>query len=138
DEPEPAQGGMTEAQRLAEEQHIAPDPRLVKEGTVQPMGFVAAVRYVLGVRTNVALIISGACGYYFLAGVQTFGVEFVHGEYHVSQVLANALLLVVGAGAAGGVLVAGPLSDWLLRKGHLNGRIQVPAFAAVATVALFI
>jgi sugar phosphate permease len=102
------------------------------------MGFVAAARYVLHVRTNVALIISGACGYYFLAGVQTFGVEFVHAQYHVNQVLANLLMLVVGGGAAAGVLVAGPLSDRLLGNGHLTGRIQVPAFTAVATVGLFI
>ena len=76
---------------------------------------MAAARYVLHVRTNVALIISGALGYYFLAGVQTFGVEFVHTQYHVNQVLANALMLVVGAGAAAGVLIGGPLGDRLAR-----------------------
>jgi MFS family permease len=47
-------------------------------------------------------------------------------------------MLLVGGGAAAGVLVAGPLSDRLLRNGRLKGRIQVPAFAAVATVVLFI
>jgi MFS family permease len=137
-EPDAAPGGITDAQRLALDRHIAPDSRLIREGSVGPMGFVAAARYVLHVRTNVALIISGACGYYFLAGVQTFGVEFVHAQYHVNQVLANLLMLVVGGGAAAGVLVAGPLSDRLLANGHLTGRIQVPAFAAVATVGLFI
>jgi MFS family permease len=137
-EPEVPQDIMTDAQRLAEEQHVAPDPRLLQMGPVEKMGFLSAARYVLRVRTNVALIISGACGYYFLSGVQTFGVEFVHGEYHVSQVLANLLMLLVGGGAAAGVLVAGPLSDRLLRNGHLKGRIQVPAIAAVATVVLFI
>ncbi len=129
---------LTDAQRLAQEQHVRPDRRLLEMEPVEHMGFLSAVRYVLCVRTNVALIISGACGYYFLSGVQTFGVEFVHGEYGVSQVLANLLMLLVGGGAAAGVLVAGPLSDRLLRNGHLKGRIQVPAFAAVATVLLFI
>ncbi len=130
--------GVTDAQRLALERHIVPDPRLVREGSVERMGFVAAARYVLHVRTNVALIISGACAYYFLAGVQTFGVEFVHAQYHVNQVLANGLMLVVGAGAAAGVLISGPLSDRLLGHGHLKARIQVGAYAAVATVVLFI
>lgn len=130
--------GLTDAQRLAKEQHVSPDPRFLEMGSVEKMGFFSAARYVLRVRTNVALIISGACGYYFLSGVQTFGVEFVHGEYNVSQVLANLLMLVVGAGAAAGVLVSGPLSDRLLRNGRLTGRIQVPAFAAVAAVLLFI
>ncbi len=135
---EAAPGGITDAQRLALDRHVAPDRRQVRQGSVERMGFMAAARYVLHVRTNVALIISGACGYYFLAGVQTFGVEFVHAQYHVNQVLANALMLVVGGGAAAGVLVGGPLGDRLLGGGHLKGRIQVPAFAAVATVGLFI
>ena len=137
-ESEPAPGGVTDAQRLTLDRHIAPDPRLVREGSAGRMGFISAARYVLHVRTNVALIISGACGYYFLAGVQTFGVEFVHAQYHVNQVLANLLMLVVGGGAAAGILIAGPLGDRLLRNGHLKGRIQVAAFAAVATVVLFV
>jgi MFS family permease len=137
-EVESPQDILTDAQRLAREQHVAPDPRLLAMGPVERMGFFDAARYVLRVRTNVALIISGACGYYFLSGVQTFGVEFVHGDYHVSQFLANLLMLLVGGGAAAGVLVAGPLGDRLLRNGRLNGRILVPAVAAVATVLLFI
>ncbi|HYA69511.1 MAG TPA: MFS transporter, partial [Acidimicrobiales bacterium] len=135
---EPGTDGVTDAQHLALERHIVPDSRLVREGLVDRMGFVAAARYVLHVRTNVALIISGACAYYFLAGVQTFGVEFVHAQYHLNQVLANGLMLVVGAGAAAGVLISGPLSDRLLGRGHLKARIQVGAYAAVATVVLFV
>jgi MFS family permease len=131
-------GAITDAQRLALDRHIVPDPRLVREGSDEHMGFVAAARYVLHVKTNVALIISGALGYYFLAGVQTFGVEFVHAQYHVDQVFANLLMLVVGGGAAVGVLVGGPLGDRLLSRGHLKGRIQVPAFASIATVVLFV
>jgi MFS family permease len=102
------------------------------------MGFIASIRYVLAVRTNVVLIISSACGYYFLTGVQTFGTEFVSGQYHVTQVFANLLLLVVGGGAVIGVLVAGPLSDVMLRRGHLDARITVAAIAATATTVLFI
>jgi hypothetical protein len=63
---------------------------------------------VLAVRTNVAPIMSSACGYHFLAGVQTVGAEVADGQYRIGQVAANLLLLlVVGAGAVGGVLVAG-------------------------------
>jgi hypothetical protein len=92
----------------------------------------------MGVRTNVALIVSGALGYYFLAGVQTFGVEFVRGQYDIGQVLANFLLLVVGAGAVIGVLSGGPLGDALLHRGRISGRVTVAAVAATATVLLFI
>jgi len=129
---------VTDAQRLALERGIRADPRLLSEGRDRRMGFMAATRYVLHVRTNVALIISGACGYYFLAGVQTFGVEFTRQQYHVDQVLANLLMLVVGGGAAAGVLVAGQMGDRMLARGHLKARVQVAAFAAVAVVLLFI
>ena len=128
----------SDAQRLAQERGIAPDPYLVRLGSRRTMSFGMAVKYVLRVRTNVALIVSGALGYYFLAGIQTFGVEFVRGQYGIGQVLANFLLLVVGAGAVVGVLAGGPLGDALLHRGRINGRVMVAAVAAAATVVLFI
>ncbi len=128
----------TDAQRLAEERGIPPDPELVRLATRPRMRLGMAVRYVMRVRTNVALIVSGALGYYFLAGVQTFGVEFVRGQYGVGQVLANFLLLVVGAGAVVGVLAGGPLGDRLLHRGRINGRVLVAAVAAALTVLLFV
>jgi MFS family permease len=139
---EPRQGSHpaepNDAQRLAQARGVQPDPRLVRLAATPRMGFGAAVRYVLRVRTNVALIVSGALGYYFLAGVETFGVEFVRGQYGIGQVLANFLLLVVGAGAVIGVLAGGPLGDALLHRGHISGRVQVAAVAATATVLFFI
>ena len=126
-----------DAQQLAREQGIAPNRELAAEST-RRMGFLRALRYVLAVRTNVALILSSACGYYFLTGVQTFGAEFVGGQYHISQVIANLLLLVIGGGAVAGVLAAGPISDALLRRGHINARINVAMVGAAAAVLLFI
>jgi MFS family permease len=126
-----------DVQRLARDKGIQPDLALANRAR-RRMGFGQALRYVLAVRTNVALIISGACGYYFLAGVQTFGTEFVGGQYRIGQVAANLLLLLVGAGAVGGVLASGPISDALLRRGHLNARIMTAAVAASLTVVLFI
>jgi MFS family permease len=137
-QPESEQHQPSDAQRLAAERGIAPDPAMVRLATRRKMTFGMAVRYVLRVRTYVALIVSGACGYYFLAGIQTFGVEFVRGQYSVGQVLANFLLLIVGAGALIGVLVGGPLGDALLHRGRINGRVMVAAVAATATVLLFI
>jgi MFS family permease len=122
---------------LAAAQGVRPNIALARQAK-RRMTFPEAVRYVLKVKTNVALIISSACGYYFLAGVQTFGAEFTGGEYHVNQVFANLLLLAVGAAAVGGVLAAGPISDALLRRGHLTARITTAAVAATITVALFI
>ncbi len=129
---------VTDAQRLASERGIAPDYRLVRLAERKGMGLITAVRYVLAVKTNVALIISSACGYYFLAGVSTFGVEFVRNHYHVNAAFANLLMIVVGGGAAIGVMASGPAADAWLRRGRLKARILVAAIAATLTVLLFI
>jgi MFS family permease len=135
-----ADGGreVTDAQRLASDRGVRPDPLLVRRAQRRRMGLVAAVRYVLAVKTNVVLILASALGYYFLAGVQTFGVEFVRQHYHVNAALANLLMLAIGAGAVVGVLAAGPLSDSWLRRGRLSSRVLVAAVAATATVLFFI
>jgi MFS family permease len=135
--PEP-DAQTTDAQRLAAEAGILPDEAVLAQARRRGKGIVHTTRFVLSVRTNVALILSSALGYYFLAGVQTFGVEFVRGRYHVGVPLANLLMIAIGAGALVGVVTAGPLSDSLLHRGHIKARVQVPAVAAALTVLLFI
>jgi MFS family permease len=133
---DPAQ--PTDAQRQARARGVEPDPELVLEGDPHRLGPIAAIRYILRIETNVVLIAASACGYFFLAGVQTFGVEFVTKQYGISQALANLLLLGVGAGAILGVLGGGTIGDRLLRRGYLNGRIMISAIVATASVALFV
>ena len=135
DENEPQ---ATDAQRLVRERGIEPDPELVLHGDIRRMSLVAAVRHVLKVRTNVVLVAASALGYYFVAGIEIFGVEFVKGQYGIAQVPANGLLLVIGVGAVAGVLTGGALGDLLLGRRHVNGRILVAAVAATATIALFV
>src|SRR5437764_15008799 len=113
--PEPARGGSgalaspktpagepgdgdpaTDAQRLARERGLEPDPELLLTRDPRRLGIFAATRYVLRIRTNVVLISASACGYFFLAGVQTFGVEFVTKQYGIGQALGTLVLLVVG------------------------------------------
>jgi MFS family permease len=130
---------VTDAQRLASERGLDPDPELVVDANAaRRMGLVGATRYVLRVRTNVVLIAASACGYFFLAGLQTFGLEFSKKQYGIDQGLASTLLLVVGAGALAGVLFGGAVSDWLLKRGRLDARVITPAVAAALTVLLFI
>ena len=130
---------QTDAQRVAHEQGLTPDPDLVvSPEKARRMGLISATKYVLRVRTNVVLIAASACGYFFLAGLQTFGAEFIKEQYGVNQVLANLPLLVIGVGALAGVLAGGSIGDWLLKRGVLNARILTPGFAAVATAILFI
>jgi predicted MFS family arabinose efflux permease len=128
----------TAAQQLARETGVEPHPELVLDSDPRRLGLFAATRYILSIRTNVVLIAASALGYYFLAGVQTFGVEFTTHQYGIDQALANLLLLVVGGGAILGVLAGGALGDRLLRRGYLNGRVLVSAVAATATVVFFV
>jgi predicted MFS family arabinose efflux permease len=131
-------GATTDAQRLAYEKGLAPDPGRVPDGDPRRMNLLAAARYVVRIRTNLVLIIASACGYYFMAGVEIFGTEFTREQYHINQAVANLGLVVLGAGAVAGVLVGGAAGDALLRRRHLNGRILIAAVAAAGTVVLFI
>jgi MFS family permease len=137
-EPDEGEPHITDAQHLALERGIEPDPALVLRRDPRQMNIIAAARYVLSIKTNVALIVASACGYYFLAGVQTFGVEFVTKQYDIAQVVSTLVLLVVGVAGVVGVLLGGALGDYLLHRGYLNGRILVSAVSAALAVIFFI
>jgi len=158
--PEPARGGMapladtnapqqaagvedesdqeTDAQRLARERGVEPDPKLVLAEDPGGLRFIPATRYILRIRTNVILILASAGGYFFLSGVQTFGVEFVTRQYAIDQALGTLVLLVVGIGGVIGVLTGGAIGDLLLGRGVFTGRILVSAVAAAVAVVLFV
>ena len=140
DHPQPVEakeeGKPSDAQQLAREHGIEPDPALVLRH--ESVGFAAAVNHVLRVRTNLILIAASACGYYFLAGIQTFGSEFAKEQYRINQAFANVLLLLVGVGAVVGVLAGGFLGDWLVHKRYLKGRILISVIAATGATVLFV
>jgi MFS family permease len=143
DAPPPSEGEdgatphETDAQRLAREYGLEPDPELVlSPDRAEHLGLIKATRYILRIRTNIILIAASALGYYFLAGVQTFGTEFAKEQFSIDQALANLLLLVIGLGAVFGTLLGGAAGDGLLRRGRLSGRIIVAAVAAgLCTIA---
>jgi len=137
-EPEGGEPEATDAQEMARQRGIAPHPDLILRTDPRRLRIGAAVRYVLAVKTNVVLIVSSACAYFFLTGVETFGLEFSRDQYGISQIVANLLMLLVGVGAMLGVLAGGRFGDVLVRRGHLSGRMTVAGIAALATVFLFI
>ena len=128
----------TDAQRLAREKGIYADRKQVLGAGQRKMGAFSSFRYVLKVRSNLLLIISSSFGYFYLAGVQTFGVEFAKQQYHVAQSLATTLLLVLGVGAVIGTLTTGRLSDLLLGRGYINSRVIVTGVLAAVATALFV
>jgi MFS family permease len=128
---------LTVAQQMALEGGVEPDESLVLDGDPTRMGLPDAVRYVLRVPTNRVLILASALGWFFFAGVRTFAVIFIRGQYGLGQAAATGLLAVVGLGALAGVLIGGRLSDALIMRGHLRGRVFV-AFAGYALTPILI
>jgi MFS family permease len=129
----------TDAQVVASHRGVEADPdRVLPWGSLRSMNIWHATKAVLSIRTNVILIVASACGYFYLSGVETFAAEFVKEQFRIDQFVANLLLLVLGGGAIIGVLVAGNLSDRLLKRGFLNSRIVVAAIAALGATVLFV
>jgi sugar phosphate permease len=91
-----------------------------------------AVRYVLGVRTNVVIVVASSLGYFFFAGLRSFAILFATGHYGVNKPEATSLVVIIGADALAGVFVGGRLADRLLRRGHIRARVLVPAVCMLA------
>lgn len=85
EEPRRMSGAM---QRAIAAQGILPRANLVLDVDPAQMSLWLAVRYVLSVPTNVALIVVSALGYFFQSGLRTFAVIFVGYQYSIGQGLA--------------------------------------------------
>ena len=102
------------------------------------MGPVRAILYILSIPTNLRLIIGSSLGYFFFAGLQTFGILFVRGRYHVGQASAELALVLLVIGALIGTLASGRLTDLAMRRGFLEARVVGPAICYLAAAALFV
>ncbi|MDQ2796064.1 MAG: MFS transporter [Actinomycetota bacterium] len=112
------------------------DQTLRKDPTGQ--GLRSAIRYVLSIRTNVVLIIASALGYFFFAGLRTFAVVFAKARFGLGQGAASGLLILIGAGALVGILLAGRVGDALILRRRVDARPLVGGVAFLFAVALFI
>lgn len=130
--------GDNVAHHVSRSKGVEPEPEQVLDVDPRVLGFWQATRYIMSIRTNVAMIVASAFGYFYLTGVQTFGAEMVHQQYGINTAFANLLILVVGLGAVIGVLIGGRLGDALLHRRFLNGRVFVAAVAALIAVAAFV
>lgn len=75
------------------------------------------------IKTNLVLIVASAFGYYFFAGVATFGLSYLRTAFGIGQVAAPAILVVLGLAGAAGVLMGGRVADRLVRKKVRAGRV---------------
>lgn len=134
----PSGGGMEPSMvfEQATAKGVKPPPHLDLSGP-PPAGLWSAVRYVLRVRTNVALIVASGLGYFFLQGLQTFAELFFRDRYGVGQSLASVLFVLIALSSIIGVVAGGRIADSLIRRGHSSARLVVAAVAFVATPAFF-
>lgn len=146
--PEPPRGGQRDWPAGAPERDgpahhalsgagVEPDPDLVLDTDPARRSTWWAVRYVLRVRSNVVIIAASALGYFFFAGLGSFGLIFSTGHYGLSKSTADAFFLVLAVGALGGVFAGGRVSDRMLRRGNIRARVLVPAVCLLAAAPLF-
>lgn len=115
----------------AERQHILrEDPNR--------MPLLRVIRYVLSISTYRWLIIASSIGYFFFAGIRTFGVVFMRGHFGLSQGAAIAVLFVAGLGSLAGVLISGRTADRRIRRGHVTSRIVVGGVLYLAAAAFML
>jgi predicted MFS family arabinose efflux permease len=115
-----------------------PEPERGGSRNSGAMSLLAALRFVLRVRTNVLLLAATTANHFFFAGVRTFTVLFVVRHYGLSHTLATWAVGALGLGALCGTVLGGRLTDALLARGHREARIVVPATALIATAVLWI
>lgn len=115
---------------------IQPDPERILHQDPRTLGIVDSVRYVMAIPTNVLMIISSSLGYFFFGGLTTFAILFIRGRYHAGQVSAELVLLCLVIGALIGTLLGGRVTDFLLDRGYLQGRVWVPAICYLLSVVL--
>ena len=133
--------GQPPPTRLAREikdRQVEPHSSRVLREDPAGRSFWWAARYVLSIRTNVLLIAASVLGYFFFAGIRTFAVVFVRGRFDLTQGEATLLLVVIGLGAALGVLILGRLSDDLIDRHRLNARPLLAGAAYIAAALLFL
>ncbi len=125
-------------QEKVDEERISARDDLILRQDPDRMSLGAATRWVLRVPTNRVLILASALGYFYLNGVETFGLVYFRGHYGLGQSVATLLLSLLGAGALLGVVAGGRLADRLIAAGHLDGRILVGAVSSIAAALLFV
>jgi len=125
-------------QEQVKEMDIDPEDGVVAERDPMELGWWESFCYVLRVQTNRELIVASALGYFFLTGVETFALIFIKEHFGIGQGLATVVVLAVGLASVVGTVTGGRLTDALLRRGHIEVRVLIPAAAFGVAVLAFI
>lgn len=126
----------SDVERQAERLGARPYPGTVVQGPGD-LDLRAAVRHVLRIRSNVALIVASGIGYFFVQGLETFVELFFRERYGVGQSVASVLFVVIASGAVIGVVLGGHAADQLIRGGRASGRMIVGAVSFAGVTVAF-
>jgi MFS family permease len=126
------------AQETIEKREVRPHEAMILRGDPTKMRLWEATRYVLRVRTNLILIVASSLGYFYLTGLETFGLVYIRHHYGMSQATGTLLLGGLGLGALVGVFCGGRLADRALGHGNVNARIMVGGYSFVIAAALLV
>jgi predicted MFS family arabinose efflux permease len=113
-----------------------PEPARTEDGSRHSLGEAFAI--VLRTKTVLVIILASCVGYFFFAGVRTFAVTFAVRHYGVSQSAADGLLIIIGIGAAGGLLAGGRIGDALAAHRAARWRLYFAAAAFAAACLLYL
>jgi predicted MFS family arabinose efflux permease len=142
DQPEragdPKAGSVTVLAAEVERAHITPRAGSSLNRAPGTATIWRTVRAVLCVPTNVVFIVASSLGYFFVGGLQTFAVVFAKARFGLNQGEASMLLLMIGGGAAVGLLLAGRISDVLIARHHVNARPSVAAACYLLAAVVFL
>ncbi len=126
------------ARRAVVAQGVAPIASRILREDPGRLPLTRAIRYVLSIPTNRWLIAASAIGYFFFAGLRTFGLVFARGHFALGQASATLFLFFAGLGSLAGVLLSGRVADWLISRGHLSARVLVGAVAYVLAALVLV
>jgi MFS family permease len=114
------------AREAARRAGAVPNPELVLDEDPSQMSLGRSIRYIFSIPSNLLMILGSSLGYFYFAGLQTFALLFVKGQYQIGQATAELVLALLVVGAVIGTLVGGRLPDSLLRRGDLSARVWFP------------
>ena len=121
---------------LVEQRHVQPNEHAKLDRDVKDLTWWEATRYTLRVRSNLILILASGFGYFFLGGLETFALIYLKGHFSMSQAKATLIVIAVGVAAVAGAVMGGRVSDSLVRRGRIDGRLVVAAFGFTACALL--
>jgi predicted MFS family arabinose efflux permease len=130
-------GAATSPQKAVREAHIPARPELILHEDPTRKSWLWTICYLMRFPTFPLLIVASALVYYFFAGVRAFAMIYFTRHYGLSRSAVSIVIFAPGLGALIGVIAGGRVSEWLLKRGHFNARITVPAVVLIATVPFF-